>query len=95
MSPSAPIDCKVVVDMSNRCIEEVDKINQCFIKANNSKKIILLKRMRELVNPGTFSLIEPEVKIWKRGKNVTKNEASTHWLPMAHELITSAQDSYS
>jgi len=51
--------------------------------------------MRELVNPGTFSLIEPEVKIWKRGKNVTKNEASTHWLPMAHELITSAQDSYS
>ena len=77
MSPSAPIDCKVVVDMSNRCIEEVDKINQCFIKANNSKKIILLKRMRELVNPSTSSLIKPEVKIKERDKNVAKNKAST------------------
>ena len=51
--------------------------------------------MQELVNPSTSSLIEPEVKIRKRGKNVIKNEASTHQLPMAQELLTSVQDSCS
>ena len=72
MSPSAPIDCEVVVDVRNRWTEEIYKINKCFIKANDSEKIILLKRIRELVNSSTSSLIEPEVKIRKRGKNVAK-----------------------
>ena len=67
----------MVVDMRNRWKEEIHKINQCFIKDNDSKKIILLKRMRELVNPSTSSLIEPEVKIRKHGKNVAKNEVLT------------------
>ena len=75
--------------------EKVDKINQYFIKINDFEKIILLKRMRELVNPSTYSLIKPEVKIRKRGKNGAKNETSTHRLSMVHELITSAQDSCS
>jgi len=47
-----------------------------------------------LVNLSTFSLIELEVKIRKYGKNVAKTEASTRRLPMAHELITSAQNSF-
>ena len=51
--------------------------------------------MRELINPNTSSLIKPEVKIRKYGKNVAKNEASTRRLPMVHELITYAQNSCS
>lgn len=50
--------------------------------------------MRELVNLNTSCLIELGVKIRKYGKNVAKNEASTHRLPMTHELIMSAQDSF-
>ena len=95
MSPSALTDCEVVVDVRNHCTQEVDKINQCFIKTNDSEKIILLKRVRELVNPGTFSLIESEVNIRKHGMNVVKNEVSTHQLSMAHDLINFAQDSCS
>ena len=73
----------MAVDARNRWIEELDMINQYFIKANNSEKIILLKRLRKLVNPNTFSLIEPEDKIKKKcGKRVTKDEALTHWLLM-------------
>ena len=51
--------------------------------------------MRELVNSSASSHIESEVKIRQHGKNIAKNEASTRQLPMAHELITSAQDSCS
>ena len=51
--------------------------------------------MREFINPSTSSLIESEVKIIKRGKSVPKNEASTRRLPIAHELLTFAQDNCS
>ena len=80
----------MIVDVRTHWTEELDRINQYFIKAKDYEKIILLKSMQELVNPNTFSLIKPEVKMKKRAKNITKNEVSTRRLLMTHELITSA-----
>ena len=78
MSPSASIDYEVVVDARNRWTEEIHKINQCFIKANDSEMIILLKIMRELINPSTCTLIEPKL----RKENVVR------MLPkMKHRLV--------
>ena len=56
-------------------------INQRFSTVNSSEKIILLKRLQELVNPTISSLIEPEVKICKYDKRVTKLKVSTRRLP--------------
>ena len=50
---------------------------------------MLLKRLRELINPTTSSLIEPEVKIQERDKRITKYEASTRCEPFRYELVDS------
>jgi len=75
MSSSVSIDYEVVADVRNYWTEEVDMINQWFIKANNSEKIILLKTIWEFVNPSSFSLIEPEVKIKNVARILQKIEA--------------------
>ena len=63
VSPPALNNPEEVDDLGNRLAEELDMINQHFSVSNNSEKIMLLKRLRELVTPTTSSLIEPEMKI--------------------------------
>ena len=93
MSSSVPFANEVVDDVRNRWIKEINMINQRFFAV--SEQIILLKRLRVLVNPCTSSLIKSAVKVKKCGKNFAINEASICRLPMAHELIASSHDSYS
>ena len=50
--------------------------------------------MRKLVVPTTSSLMEPEVKIKKRNKRISKNGASIRRLPSQFELVESAHDSF-
>ena len=63
MPPSAPTNREAVDDFDSHLTEEIEMINQCFSVSNNSEKIILLKRLRELVIPTTSSRTEPEVNI--------------------------------
>ena len=63
MSSSLPINNEVIHDVRNYWTEEINMINQYFSTANDSEKIILLKRLKELVNSYTSCLIEPAVKI--------------------------------
>ena len=72
MSPSAPSDLEAVKDLEKCLVDESEIINQHFSKACYSKKLILLKRMRELIVPNTSSLMEPEVKIRKHNKHTSK-----------------------
>ena len=65
MCPLAPINPEVVDDLGSHLAQELDTINQYFSVSNQSEKIMLLKRLRELVTPTTSSLIEPEVKMRK------------------------------
>ena len=50
MTPSMSIQSEVVVHLSNCWAEELDLISQQFSHANDLEKIILLKRLQELVN---------------------------------------------
>ena len=77
MSSSAPSDNEAIEDLEKRLVDEFELINQRFASTCYSEKIILLKRMSELVVPTTPSLMESEVKIKKHNKRITKNEAST------------------
>jgi histone-lysine N-methyltransferase SETD2 len=89
MSSSVSIDREVVDDLNKRWAEEVEMINQQFSTSNNYEKLMLLKRLREMTNPTTSFLIEPEVKLRKRGKRVKHNEVGTRRFPCAHELVES------
>ena len=95
MTPLVSIDREVVVDLSHCLHEQWELINQRFSNSNDSAKIMMLKRLRELVTPTTSSLIKSPVKIKKCNKHVTKFEASTLRLTSAHEFVKSAEDSCS
>ena len=90
MSSIVSIDREVIDNLSNRWTEEWHMTNQRIFLANNSKKMMLLKRLRELVNPTTSSIIEPDVKIQKCGKRITKYDASARREPSRYELVDSA-----
>jgi len=93
MCTPAPINPEVFDDLDSRLAEELDTINQHFSVSNQSEKIMLLKRLRELVTPTTSSLIELEVKIQKCNKRVSKIEASICRIPSKFEKVSSAEDS--
>lgn len=87
ITPLVSIDREVEDDLSKRWTEEVEIINQQFSRSNTTEKLVLLKRLKEINNPTTTFLIEPEVKLRKRGKRIKHNEVSTRRLPCAHELV--------
>jgi len=95
MSPLVSIDREVVVDLDHRLLEEWELINKCFSTSNDSEKIMMLKRLQELVTLTTSSLIESLLMIKKCGKHATIFEPSTLCLPSAHEFVTSVEDSCS
>ena len=71
----------MVDDLDSHLTEELEMINQYFSVSNNSEKIMLLKRLRELVTPATSYLIEPKVKIRRRNKCAPKTK---HQLVVYH-----------
>ena len=66
MSPSILVNCEVVDDLGSRSAEELEMKNQCFSVSNNSKKIMLLKRLRELVILAKrFSKLENVISVFQ------------------------------
>jgi len=53
----------VVDELGLRLAEEIETVRHRFIVSNDSAKMMLLKRLRELIVPITSSLMELEVEI--------------------------------
>ncbi|KAH6757619.1 hypothetical protein C2S51_038767 [Perilla frutescens var. frutescens] len=75
-----PTGVKVVVasDIDNRWFETWTYANNMFAQADESARLLMLKRFREIVNPSTTSMVEPDVQTKTRGRpKVIKTKADT------------------
>ena len=84
-SSSTGLDCKA----------DLELLKQRFNEYDSTRKLQLLKKIRELTMPDSTHLIEPEVKTRTRGRPTMKVDTSTRRDPSVFELVPSAQDSYS
>ncbi|KAH6811496.1 hypothetical protein C2S51_025258 [Perilla frutescens var. frutescens] len=75
-----PIGAKVDVasDIDNRWFETWTCANNMFAQADESARLLMLKRFRKIVTPSTTSMVEPDVQTKTRGRpKVTKTKADT------------------
>ena len=92
MLPTAPSTSSC---MSLDCKADLQLLEKRFNEYDSTRKLQLLKKIRELSKPESTHLIEPEVKSRTRGRPSMKVDTSTRRDPSAFELVSSAQDSYS
>ena len=74
------------------CQAELDRISKRFEDYDDTMKIQLLKKLKELANPESSSLTEPEVKLKTRGRPKTKISTSTKRDPSAFEYVQYVHD---
>ncbi|KAM1682919.1 hypothetical protein COP1_034193 [Malus domestica] len=74
---------------------ELELLQQYFLEANAENRLMLRKRVRELVAPYTTNLVEPGVKSRLRGQLREKIDMSTQQDPYAFDLRSASVDSHS
>ncbi|XP_048424670.1 uncharacterized protein LOC125467934 [Pyrus x bretschneideri] len=74
---------------------ELELLQQYFLEANAENRLMLRKRVRELVAPYTTNLVEPGVKSRLRGQLRGKIDMSTQQDPYAFDLRSASVDSHS
>ncbi|KAH6760275.1 hypothetical protein C2S52_009274 [Perilla frutescens var. hirtella] len=75
-----PTGAKVAMasDIDNRWFETWTCANNMFAQADESARLLMLKRFREIVTPSTTSMVEPDEQTKTRGRpKVTKTKADT------------------
>lgn len=77
------------------CDAEIELIMKRFKENNKTTKLHILKKLKELANPETTSLLEPEVNQRTRGRPRMKIDKSTRRDPSGYEYLNSVQDSTS
>ncbi|KAH6790090.1 hypothetical protein C2S51_005096 [Perilla frutescens var. frutescens] len=77
------VEIDVSCDVGNRWIQTWSEANEKFQNANESLKLLMLKRFREIVNLSTTSLIKLEVQSKTRGR--PKNTKSKQFTSTKHE----------
>ena len=77
------------------CDAEIDLIVRRFMENSKNTKLQILKKLKELANPETTSLLEPEVNQRTRGRPRTKIDKSTRRDLSEFEYKLSIQDSTS
>ena len=70
-------------------------IEKRFDKIDDGSKLQLLKKLKELANPASTSLIEPEVKCNTRGRPPMKHDTSTRRDPSMFKYVLSTQGNHS
>ena len=98
MDPITGVDLSVSDDVGCRWSETVCDVNNIFSMANESEKLLMLKRLKEIANPTTTSLLEPQVNIRTRGRprnSKAKVDKSTRRDPSRFEYVESNKDSCS
>lgn len=100
MNPIVVGDADVGVgnDFENRCNDCLVDIKTKFSQSTETERLLILKRLREVLNPTTTSLIEPEIPIRTRGRSrpaKAKQSKSTKRDPSAFEYVESVNDSCS
>ncbi|XP_021817352.1 uncharacterized protein LOC110759580 isoform X1 [Prunus avium] len=74
---------------------ELKLLHQYFLEANKDNRLMLRKRVRELVAPYTTTLVEPGIKSRLRGQLKEKIDMSSRRDPYAFELRSPSVDSHS
>ena len=77
-------------------ISEFELIAKKFHSSDQRGKIHILKKLRELGNPSSTPLLEPEVKLNTHGRSSLKKKKlnrSTHWEQSTFEYALSMKDS--
>ena len=98
MEPSKGVAASVGDDIGAQWTEMYSNLNTVFEQATESERLLMLKRMREVVNPITTSLIESDIPIRTRSRpesTKAKHSKSTKRDPSAFELVESINDSCS
>lgn len=78
MNPLEGFEIDVKTNIMNRWKEMLHVVDQKFEHSNESEMLLMFKRLTEIANPSTTSLLEPEVQIKTRGRpKNTKSKAAT------------------
>ncbi|KAH6826463.1 hypothetical protein C2S53_014317 [Perilla frutescens var. hirtella] len=88
----------VVTDVDNRWFETWTCANNMFAQADESERLLMLKRFRKIVTPSTTSMVEPDVQTKTCGRpkvTKTKDITSTKREKSAFEYTDSFNDSCS
>ncbi|KAH6785057.1 hypothetical protein C2S51_037512 [Perilla frutescens var. frutescens] len=97
MEPTG-VNIVVATDVDNRWFETWNCANNMFAQADESERLLMLKRFREIVTPSTTSMVEPDVQTKTRGRpkvTKTKVDTSTKREKSAFEYTDSFNDSCS
>ncbi|XP_028102684.1 uncharacterized protein LOC114301927 [Camellia sinensis] len=87
--------CKKEEETEVTCHAEVELFVNKFNESDRTMRLELLKKLKEIVYPGSTFLVEPEVKPKTRPRDHKKINVSTCRDPCAFELVQSGHDSFS
>ncbi|XP_028098948.1 uncharacterized protein LOC114298553 [Camellia sinensis] len=87
--------CKKEKETEVTCHAEVELFVNKFNESDRTMRLELLKKLKEIVYPGSTFLVEPEVKPKTRPRDHKKINVSTRRDPCAFELVQSGHDSFS
>ncbi|XP_028060852.1 uncharacterized protein LOC114264436 [Camellia sinensis] len=87
--------CKKEEETEVTCHAEVELFVNKFNESDRTMRLELLKKLKEIVYPGSTFLVEPEVKPKTRHRDHKKINVSTRRDPCAFELVQSGHDSFS
>ncbi|KAL7195922.1 hypothetical protein ACSBR1_036032 [Camellia fascicularis] len=87
--------CKKEEETEVTCHAEVELFVNKINASDRTIRLELLKKLKEIVYPGSTFLVEPEVKPKTRPRDHKKINVSTHHDPCAFELVQSGHDSFS
>ncbi|XP_028077088.1 uncharacterized protein LOC114279098 [Camellia sinensis] len=87
--------CKKEKETEVSCHAEVELFVNKFNESDRTMWLELLKKLKEIVYPGSTFLVEPEVKPKTRPRDHKKINVSTRRDPCAFELVQFGHDSFS
>ncbi|XP_028096113.1 uncharacterized protein LOC114296028 [Camellia sinensis] len=87
--------CKKEEETEVSCHAEVELFVNKFNESDRTMWLELLKKLKEIVYPGSTFLVEPEVKPKTRPRDHKKINVSTRRDPCAFELVQSGHDFFS